>query len=173
LSRRAYRLPSEAEWEYACRAQTSTPFHYGPTLTPQLANYCGTGGAVCGMNNGKDISSLSYSGTSYTNGAYDLGPLGTFAGKTMPVRSFPPNRFGLHEMHGNVWEHCLDTWQPNYIDAMAEGGPNESGPQDLHVLRGGSWSHNPAICRSAYREPIRADLVGWQGRIGLRVVCEL
>jgi formylglycine-generating enzyme required for sulfatase activity/uncharacterized caspase-like protein len=173
LSRRTYRMPSEAEWEYACRAQTSTPFHYGPTLTPQLANYCGTGGAVCGMNNGKDISSLSYSGTSYASGNYDLGPLGTFAGKTVPVRTFPPNRFGLHEMHGNVWEHCLDTWQPSYMDAMADGEPNGSGPQDLHVLRGGSWSHNPAICRSAYREPIRADLVGWQGRIGLRVVCEL
>jgi formylglycine-generating enzyme required for sulfatase activity len=168
-----YRLPSEAEWEYVCRGDTMSPFHFGPTITGELANYCGTGGAVCGMNNGQDISSVQYDGTTYDSGAYAEGPAGTFRNGTTPVGMFPPNRFGLYDMHGNVWEHCLDTWLDHYRNASTDGTAYLDGRQELRVLRGGSWSHNPAICRSAYRDVMDWDSAGWQGRVGLRVVCEL
>jgi formylglycine-generating enzyme required for sulfatase activity len=75
-------------------------------------------------------------------------------------------------MHGNVWEHCYDTGPVDYRQVPSDGNPH-FGPQDSHVLRGGSWSHHPAICRSAYRDAMKADYVGWQGRVGLRLVCEL
>jgi formylglycine-generating enzyme required for sulfatase activity len=167
-----FRLPSEAEWEYACRARTTTPFHFGPTLTPEVANYCGTGGAVCGTNNGQDISSTDYNGDPYPLGNYGDGPLGEFRQGTVDVRSFPPNRFGLFEMHGNVWEHCFDTGIADYRHIPTDGSPYV-GPQNRRVLRGGSWSHNPAICRSAYRDSMLADSTGWQGRVGFRVACDL
>ena len=166
------RLPSETEWEYACRAGTTTPFHFGPTLTPDLANYCGTGGAVRGTNNGEDISSATYGDATYDSGAYGNGPVGIFNGKTVAVGTYPPNRFGLLEMHGNVWEYCADAGPVDYRQIPTDGSPS-AGTGELHVLRGGSWSHNPAICRSAYRDTIQADSFGWQGRIGLRVVCDL
>jgi formylglycine-generating enzyme required for sulfatase activity len=77
-------------------------------------------------------------------------------------------------MHGNVWEYCLDKWADSYADAPLDGTAYLSGPSDsARVLRGGSWSHNPAICRSAYRDSLDPSLSGWQGRIGLRVVCTL
>jgi formylglycine-generating enzyme required for sulfatase activity len=75
-------------------------------------------------------------------------------------------------MHGNVWEHCADAGPVDYRQVPRDGTPNV-GAQERHVLRGGSWSHNPAICRSAYRDAMRPDSYGWQGRVGLRVVCEL
>ena len=169
---RAYRLPSEAEWEYACRAGTIGPFHFGPTITPELANYCGTGGAVCGESDGKSIASDVYGDERYESGAYGQGPTGVFRGKTTPPGTFPPNRFGLYDMHGNVWEYCLDVWNASYADVPLDGSASLSGPPDSQrVLRGGSWSHNPAICRSAYRDSIAPGFSGWQGRIGVRVVC--
>lgn len=168
-----YRLPSEAEWEYSCRARMTTPFHFGPTLTSELANYCGTGGAVCGMSYGKDISSLEYDDLAYPDGAYAAGPVGTFYGSTKAVRSYPANRFGLFEMHGNVWEHCLDNWSARLEDIPNDGSPYAGGRLDLHVLRGGSWSHNAAICRSAYRDRLNEASRGWEGRIGFRIVCEI
>jgi formylglycine-generating enzyme required for sulfatase activity len=166
------RLPSETEWEYACRAGTTTPFHFGPTLTPDLANYCGTGGAVRGSNHGKDISGPTYGELTYDSGAYGEGPVGIFNGKTVPVATYPPNAFGLHEMHGNVWEHCADVGPLDYQRVPADGSP-VVGEQGDHVLRGGSWSHNPAICRSAFRDGMSPDTAGWEGRVGLRVGCDL
>ena len=173
LSGLRIRLPTEAEWEYSCRARTTSPFHFGPTITPDLANYCGLGGAVAGENDGKDISSPTYNGVAYPSGAYDKGPVAiAFLNTTVKARSFPPNRFGLFQMHGNVWEHCLDTALAAYQLIPKDGAPF-MGPGNDHMLRGGAWSHNPAICRSAYRDSMHADSVGWQGRVGLRVVCEL
>jgi formylglycine-generating enzyme required for sulfatase activity len=172
MTRRSYRLPSEAEWEYSCRAGSTGPFNVGPTITTDLANYCGEGGAVCGQSDGKSIASNVYDGVTYGSGAYDQGPAGTFRRTTTPQGTFPPNRFGLYDMHGNVWEYCLDVANPTYIDAPADGGAYLSGPPGSNrILRGGSWSHNPAICRSAYRDLIAPDNPGWQGRIGLRVAC--
>ncbi|HEY9753360.1 MAG TPA: formylglycine-generating enzyme family protein, partial [Coleofasciculaceae cyanobacterium] len=108
---REYRLPSEAEWEYACRAGTTTPFHFGETIATDLANY------------------------------------GDNQGYTTEVGSFPPNDFGLYDMHGNVWEWCADYWHGNYEAAPTDG----SGGQDRRILRGGSWCARPKHCRSAYR----------------------
>ncbi|HTR14844.1 MAG TPA: SUMF1/EgtB/PvdO family nonheme iron enzyme [Roseiarcus sp.] len=172
ITGRAYRLPSEAEWEYACRAGSAAPFNVGPTITTDLANYCGAGGAVCGESDGKSVASNIYDGVAYDSGAYDEGPVGIFRGKTTPAGTFPPNRFGLYDMHGNVWEYCLDVATPNYSDASPTGAANLAGSAG-RILRGGSWSHNPAICRSAYRDEIAPDNPGWRGRIGLRVACTI
>ena len=174
ITGRPYRLPSEAEWEYGCRAGTTTPFNVGPTITRELANYCGTGGAVCGESGGKSIASAVYDGVTYGSGAYGQGPIGIFRATTTRPGTFPPNRFGLYDMHANVWEYCLDKATEDYVGAPLDGTPNLSGQKDSpRILRGGSWSHNPAICRSAYRDSIAPDDSGWWGRIGLRVVCAL
>lgn len=95
---KTYRLPSEAQWEYACRAGTTTPFYFGETISTDLANYDG-------------------------NSRYGNGKKGVYRIKTTPVRSFPPNAFGLYDMHGNVWEWCEDIWHKNY-----EGAPNDGSP---------------------------------------------
>ncbi len=77
-------------------------------------------------------------------------------------------------MHGNVWEYCLDVERDSYADVPLDGSANLAGPPDSQrALRGGSWSHNPAICRSAYRDFMPPDSPGWQGRIGMRVVCTI
>ncbi|MTJ11110.1 SUMF1/EgtB/PvdOfamily nonheme iron enzyme [Anabaena sp. UHCC 0187] len=113
-----YRLPSEAEWEYACRAETTTPYYFGDSITLDLANY----------------SKFIF-------------------GKTTDLGKFPPNNFGLYDMHGNVWEWCEDGWHENYINAPI--WPNNSIPwissNDVHVMRGGSWGSDAETCRSAYR----------------------
>ncbi len=172
MTGRDYRLPTEAEWEYAARAGSTGPFNLGPTITTDLANYCGEGGAVCGESGGKSVASDVYDGVTYGSGADDQGPAGTFRGTTTARGTFTPNRFGLTDMHGNVWEYCLDMASPTYADAAADGSAYLAGSAGAdRILRGGSWSHNPAICRSAYRDAISPDNPGWQGRIGLRVVC--
>lgn len=173
LSGLPYRLPTEAEWEFACRADTDTAFHFGPTLTPAVANYCGTGGAVCGWNGRTSLWSDTYGGGRYEDGAYAGGPQGFFANSTELVRTYPENAFGLFEMHGNVWEHCLDNWTDHSEELPKDGQPFQDGDPSRHPVRGGSWSHNPAICRSAYREAMDQRFRGWQGRVGFRVACSL
>lgn len=126
---RTYRLLSEAEWEYACRAGTTTPFHFGETITTDLANYDG-------------------------NSVYGVGQPGIFRQKTTPVGSFPANAFGLHDMHGNVWEWCADHWHENYFEAPPDGKAwlDAKAFESHHrVLRGGAWSQTPRGCRSASR----------------------
>lgn len=120
---RTYRLPSEAEWEYACRAGTTTPFYFGETITTDLANYRGT--------------DWDYRGTVYS-GNYGQGPKGTYRQKTTPVGSFPPNAFGLYDMHGNVLERCQDDEHYNYNGAPTDGRAWVNDNPDNKLLRGGS-----------------------------------
>ncbi|MEM6352243.1 MAG: SUMF1/EgtB/PvdO family nonheme iron enzyme [Cyanobacteria bacterium P01_D01_bin.14] len=141
---REYRLPSEAEWEYACRAGTSTPFHFGKTLTSDLANY----------------------DANYT---YGDGPKGNYRNQTTDVGSFPANAFGLHDMHGNVWEWCLDHWHENYDGAPTDGSAWTKGGYDTKpLLRGGSWYNNPGSCRSALRVRLARDNIF--NDVGFRIV---
>ncbi|BAZ71203.1 hypothetical protein NIES4106_60000 (plasmid) [Fischerella sp. NIES-4106] len=161
-TKRQYRLPSEAEWEYACRAGTTTPFHFGETITTDLANYRGT-----------DNEEYKWSGS------YGPGPKGIYREQTTPVGSFGvANAFGLYDMHGNVWEWCLDDWHDNYDGAPTDGSPwfdendNLYQKQGYVVLRGGSWGVNPASCRSAYRSNnFRAERDLFRNFYGFRVVC--
>jgi len=144
LTGREYRLPSEAEWEYACRAGTTTPFYFGETITGELANY--------------------KSGETYAD-----EPNGEYRRQTTPVGQFPPNAFGLYDMHGNVWEWCADTWHDNYHGAPTDGSVwTENGDDNCSSLRGGSWSFNPA-CRSAYRFDLPRRVYYYE--FGFRVVC--
>ncbi|NJM68082.1 MAG: formylglycine-generating enzyme family protein [Acaryochloris sp. RU_4_1] len=129
-------MPSETEWEYACRAGTSTPFHFGETITTALANYRGT--------------DWDYEGTTYL-GNYGSGPKGQYREQTTDVGSFPPNGFGLYDMHGNVWEWCLDTWHDNYTGAPTDGSAWIDNDNDYRILRGGSWFSLPGGCRCANR----------------------
>ena len=186
---RSYTLPSEAQWEYACRAGTTTPFHCGSTISTTVANYDG-------------------------NYTYGQGPTGTYRGQTTDVASFPANDWGLHDMHGNLWEWCLDKWHHNYDGAPSDGGawvegdslgkcyaagrgtttpgtaarptataiarataatasvsasvasPNANCPR---LLRGGSWYDYPRYCRSAYRNYIHP--VNRSYDLGFRVCC--
>ncbi len=138
----AYTLPSEAQWEYACRAGTITPFHLGETITTKLANYDG-------------------------NSTYGDGPQGIYRKATTDIGSFPPNAFGLYDMHGNVWEWCLDHWHDNYKGAPDDGSAwVTGGDSSRRMLRGGSWDYNPRYCRCAYRvgsDPdYRTDLNGFR-----------
>ena len=124
---RVYRLPSEAQWEYACRAQTTTPFYCGETITTDLANYVG-------------------------EHTYLSEPKGIYRHETTKVGAFPPNPFGLYDMHGNVWEWCADPWHEDYTGAPADGRVWESDRDTSHrVMRGGSWHDPPNLCRCAVR----------------------
>ena len=145
LTVREYRLPSEAEWEYACRAGTTTPFYFGETITGELANY-----------------------NAYNS--YAEEPDGEYQNETTPVGQFPPNAFGLYDMHGNVWEWCEDNWHDNYDGAPTDGSVwIENGDDNRSPLRGGSWYTDPNYCRSAYRfDIVRRSL---HNNLGFRVVC--
>jgi formylglycine-generating enzyme required for sulfatase activity len=144
---REYRLPSEAEWEYACRAGTTTPFHFGETITTDLANYNG-------------------------NYTYGSGSKGQYRKQTTDVGSFPANAFGLHDMHGNVWEWCQDTWHENYNGAPTDGSAwvDENANQNRMILRGGSWYNNPrtAVLRIAQ---LRCGRQGLQPRFSGCLCC--
>jgi formylglycine-generating enzyme required for sulfatase activity len=180
LSGKDYRLPSEAEWEYACRANTprlvgegpgvrssntprlvgegpgvrSYPFYFGETITDALANY----------------------NANYT---YAEEPKGKYREETTPVGQFPPNAFGLYDMHGNVWEWCADDWHNNYEGAPTDGRAwldndnhsqkNNDNEDSTSVLRGGSWYDVPDDCRSACRVNYNRR-VNLNFNIGFRVV---
>jgi formylglycine-generating enzyme required for sulfatase activity len=144
---RPYRLPSEAEWEYACRAGTTTPFHFGETLLSDLANYDGN----------------------YTSGK---GEPGIYRHQTTIIGTFTgANAFGLLDMHGNVWEWCLDSWHETYHEAPQDGSAWEDQEPFYRVLRGGAWYCLPGLCRSAQRHWNQPN-VGGIG-IGFRVVCSM
>ncbi len=142
---RQYRLPSEAEWEYACRAGTTTPFHFGETITTDWANCNG-------------------------NDTYGAGPKGESRKQTTDVGTFPPNAFGLYDMHGNVWEWCLDHKHANYQGAPTDGSAwATGGDSERRVIRGGSWGSDLGLCRSAHRDGYPS---GYRvNYIGFRVVC--
>jgi formylglycine-generating enzyme required for sulfatase activity len=144
---RTYRLPSEAEWEYACRAGTTTPFHFGETITTDLVNYNG-------------------------NYTYGQGSKGVYRKETTEVGSFGvANNFGLYDMHGNVWELCQDDWHSDYEGAPIDGSAwlNNEENNNGKLLRGGSWYNYPELCRSAYRAYDNLDFNNYY--IGFRVVC--
>jgi len=140
-------LPSEAQWEYACRAGESTPFSCGETITPELANYD-------------------------ANDTYADGPKGEYRKQTTPVGMFPANAWGLHDMHGNVWEWCADHWHANYEGAPDDGRPwldENAQERKLRLLRGGSWNNHPRNCRSAFRINNHPDYR--LNCLGFRVCC--
>ncbi|WP_353737265.1 formylglycine-generating enzyme family protein [Moorena sp. SIO3B2] len=174
LTGREYRLPSEAQWEYACRGVTEPlkldsgesypPFYFGETITGQLANY--------------DASST-----------YADEEPGERSEGTTPVGEFPPNPFGLYDMHGNVWEWCADDWHDNYEDPPTDGSAwiDNNEPENVNAknnpnsatndennpnspLRGGYWAIYPTFCRSAFRNSVirRVDRINY---FGFRLVC--
>ena len=129
-TRKNFRLPSEAEWEYACRAETTTPLSFGETITPHVVNY-------------NNIN------------PYTKAPKNAYRRlKTTPVGKFPPNSFGLYDLHGNVWEWCLDTWHDSYQGAPVNGSPwietNKNNTQQ-RLIRGGGWFSPVHHCRSGFR----------------------
>jgi len=148
-TKNSYRLPSEAEWEYACRAKTDTAFHFGATITPEYVNYDG-------------------------NYPYAQAPKVNCRQTTTTGGTFLPNGFGLYDMHGNLWEWCEDDWQDSYQGAPENGSAwlikkdsqQENKPK---VLRGGSWYNYDGDCRSAFRDRYDADYCNYL--YGFRVVC--
>jgi formylglycine-generating enzyme required for sulfatase activity len=143
MANKTYRLPAEAEWEYACRGGTTTPFYCGETISTDLANYNG-------------------------NYTYGQGQKGQYREKTTEVGIFPANPFGLYDMCGNVWEWCEDKWHETYINAPIDGTAWTSLSSELRLLRGGSWVYYPRLCRSAYRLNFSPDYSN--NRNGFRLV---
>ncbi len=138
---RRYELPSEAMWEFACRAGSATPFWTGRAITADQANFDGTipyGGVVAGR----------------------------WRQRTTDVTAFPANPFGLHDMHGNVWEWCADRWHGSHEGAPGDGSARLAGKSLRYVVRGGSWLNGPELLRSAKRYPIAGDLRYYN--VGLR-----
>ena len=141
-----YRLLSEAEWEYACRAGTDTPFCFGNTISTDQANYDG-------------------------NHVYDGGRKGAYRKATVPAGSFPANAFGLHDMHGNVWEWCEDCFHDSYHDAPKDGLAWITDGCRLRILRGGGWDCSPKYLRSASRDFANPHF--WKSNNGFRVARSL
>jgi formylglycine-generating enzyme required for sulfatase activity len=143
---RQYRLPTEAEWEYACRAGTTTPFHFGETISTELANYDG-------------------------NYTYGNGVKGEYRQETTLVDYFEiANAWGLCDMHGNVWEWCADHWHDNYESAPSDGSAwLTDDMKAAHVNRGGSWFNSPRYCRSACRNDYYPSIRSYN--LGFRVAC--
>ena len=144
ITGKKYSLPSESQWEYACRAGTTTPFSFGKTITSELVNFNG-------------------------NYTYADAAKGKYRKETTDVGIFPPNAFGLYDMHGNVWEWCQDVWHSNYNGAPTDGNAWETGgDSNYRLLRGGSWYLISWYCRCAWRYYFLADF-HYYGR-GFRVV---
>lgn len=147
ITGRQYRLPSEAEWEYACRAGTDTPYAFGPTINHQLSNF---------------------------NGAAPFGGAerGTFRQSLTPVGEMgAANAFGLFDMHGNAWEWCADNWHDSYDGAPTDGSvwdTTDADNRSYRVIRGGSWDSIANSCRSASRR--KAGVIAATSKIGFRVV---
>ncbi|MEH2311472.1 MAG: bifunctional serine/threonine-protein kinase/formylglycine-generating enzyme family protein [Nostoc sp.] len=147
MTSKSYRLPTEAEWEYAARAGTTTPFYFGETITTKIANY---------------------------NGEYTYGsaPQGENRQETVDVGSLPANAFGLYEMHGNVWEWCRDKYHNDYRGMPVDGSAWVSGNNNPWLLRGGSWFSQSSVCRSSARlDGSNSDVAVYD--FGFRVVCTL
>ncbi|HEX3890173.1 MAG TPA: formylglycine-generating enzyme family protein [Verrucomicrobiae bacterium] len=125
---RSYRLPNEAEWEFACRAGSRAPFACGDVISPLLANYF-----------------------------YDEHGLRIGMGRRTPVGNYAPNIFGLFDLHGNVCEWLADAWHPNYHGAPVNGGAWIEPGDSRHVIRGGAWDYLPRLLRSAWRDWREAD----------------
>lgn len=125
---RAYRLPSEAEWEFACRAGSRTPFAFGNEISIADANFL-----------------------------YDENGARIGQGHLTPIGSFPPNRFGLQDMHGNVCEWVADTWHPDFLGAPVDGGAWIMPKDSRRIIRGGAWDYLPRLLRSSWRDWRRAD----------------
>jgi formylglycine-generating enzyme required for sulfatase activity len=141
-----FRLPTEAEWEYACRAGTTTPFNTGETISAEQANY-------------------------YAAKVYGKGSKGNYISMTTKVGSYPPNAFGLYDMHGNVSEWCSDWYGSKYYrdsNAIDPKGPLNG---KYRVIRGGAWYQKPKLLRSAYRD--KEDGYDYGSYIGFRVVLEV
>src|SRR5438552_840182 len=141
-TRRNYRLPNESEWEYACRAGTSTAFAFGPTISRAVANY-----------DGETIRRER--------------PNGKYATTRLVGALRMANGFGLFDMHGNIWEWCEDHWHNNYQDAPTDGSAWKTGESRNRVLRGGSWYATVESCRAAMRRPggeagIRSRQIGFR-----------
>lgn len=128
---REYRLPTESEWEYACRAGMATPFHFGKAISKKQANFNSS--------------------------------------STTRVGKYPPNNWGLYDMHGNVAEWCQDHWHDDYIGAPSDGSAWLKSNEGRRVLCGGSWFDGPGSCRSAFRDDYSPDF--HEDYIGFRVVC--
>jgi formylglycine-generating enzyme required for sulfatase activity len=124
--KKTYRLPTEAEWEYACRAGTSGPYHYGNSLSSKQANFDG-------------------------NFPYGGADKGLFLVRPTKVGSYEPNVFGLYDVHGNVFQWCEDWYAPEYYKASPARDPQGPGKGNGRVIRGGSWASLAKFCRSAFR----------------------
>lgn len=146
LSGRNYRLPTETEWEHACRAGTTSPFHYGATLTSDIANY-----------------DAHY--------AYDAEQHSAYRRSTLPVGQLAPNANGLYDMHGNVWEWCSDVWHDKYQTSISLA---KDRVLNRHALRGGSWADLPVKLRSASRVGYSAQslnrIIGFRIALSLETV---
>jgi eukaryotic-like serine/threonine-protein kinase len=141
---KTYRLPSEAEWEYACRAGTTTPFYFGETITTHLVNYNG-------------------------NYPYGAAPKGEYREQTTDVGNFPPNLFGLYDMCGNTYEWCQDVYNETYQGAPTDGSAWLVGKDNnIKLLRGGNWVSFAFACRSAARNGYVRAIRG--SAFGFRVV---
>lgn len=143
---RTYGLPSETQWEYACRAGTTSPFSFGETITIDVVNF-----------NGEH--------------SFRAEPRGRYIHVTNAGGTFPPNAFGVYDMHGNLWEWCADNWLDDYSSSPRDSSSYQNKDSPYRVARGGSWHEPPGLCRSATR--LRVLQSDAEESIGFRVACKV